>query len=80
MLPNCVHKSLDRHARKQSSAEYTCASTSSISSLNHQLKEPETLVFHPWALYECTMNDAAGRYNQSTIPLLVDVPIQQVVG
>ena len=74
-----VRESVDRHARKGSSAEYTRASPSSVSSLNHQLKEPETLVFHPWAVYECTTNDSAGRYNQSTIALLVDVPSEQVV-
>ena len=47
-----VRKSVDRHTRKGSSAEYTRASPSSVPSLNHQLKvkEPETLVFHPWAV------------------------------
>ena len=74
-----VRQSVDRHVRSCSSAEYTRASLSSVSSLNHQLKEPETLVFHPWAVYECTTNDSAGRYNQSTIALLVDVPSEQVV-
>ena len=47
--------------------------------LNNQLNEPEILVFHPWDLYECTANERTGRYHQSTVALLIDVPSQQVL-
>ena len=69
-----VCNSIDRHARRGSNAEYTNASIGSIASLNHQLREPQILIFHPWCVYECTTNDKNGQYNQSTITLLVDVP------
>ena len=49
-----VCNSIDQHARRGSNAEYTNASTGSIASLNYQLREPQTLIFHPWVVYECT--------------------------
>ncbi len=71
-----VRNSIDQHARRGSNAEYTNTSIGSIASFNHQLREPQTLIFHPWCVYECTTNDKNGQYNQSTIDLLIDVSSQ----
>ena len=37
--------SIDQHSRKGSNAKYTCASTKSIVSLNHQLRERQKYYF-----------------------------------
>ncbi len=47
--------------------------------LNKKLREPEKLVLYKHGLYECTMNDPQGRYNQSSLALLMDLPQGQTV-
>ena len=74
-----IRRSIDTHARGAGISEYTPASPSTIKSLNSNLREPETLVFFPWCIYECTTNHPNGHYNQSTLALLVDLPSQEVL-
>ena len=77
-VPFFICKAVDSH--KRGLAEYTPASPASIKSLNNALREPETLVFFPYALYEVTTNDTSnGLYNHSNLALLVDMPDEQTL-
>ncbi len=57
-------------------SEYLPANTGSKKTLNKKLREPEKLVFFECGLYECTVNDPDlwGRYNQSSLALMLDLP------
>ena len=50
------------------------ASVETKKTLNKKLREPEKLVLYKHGLYECTMNDPKGRYNQSSLALLLELP------
>jgi len=47
--------------------------------LCRKLKEPSTLYFFPFAQYEITFNDANGRFSQSQLAVLVNLPTQEQV-
>jgi len=55
------------------------ASVETKETLNKKLREPEKLVLYKNGLYECTMNDPQGRYNQSSLALLLELPQAQTV-
>ena len=65
--------------RRGTSGDYTTASPHAITSLNNALKEPQKLVFFPWCLYECTINERNNQFMQSNLALLVDLPPQEVL-
>ena len=69
-----IRLSVDSQARSGTTSDYFNASARTVKSLNIQLKEPEKLVLVPWSVYECTTNHSTGRYNQSNLALLVDLP------
>jgi hypothetical protein len=50
------------------------ASVKTKKTLNKKLREPEKLVLYKHGLYECTMNDPQGRYIQSSLALLLELP------
>ena len=43
------------------------------------MKKPQSLVLFPWWVYEVTTNDPNGQYNQSSLAILVDMPIERVL-
>jgi hypothetical protein len=55
------------------------ASVETKKTLNKKLREPEKLVLYKHGLYECTMNDPMGRYNQSSLALLLQLPQRQTI-
>ena len=59
--------------------EYLPASVESKLTLNKKLREPEKLILYKHGLYECTMNDPQGCYNQSSLALLLELPLRQTV-
>ncbi len=59
--------------------EYLPASVETKKTLNKKLREPEKLVLYKHGLYECTMHDPQGRYNQSSLALLLELPQGQTV-
>jgi len=69
----------DKQRIRSSNAEYAPASEQTIKVLNKQLKEPSELIFFKGGVYECTMNDHRGRYNQSQLVLMVDLPSQESI-
>ena len=62
-------------------SEYLPANAESKKTLNKKLREPEKLVFFECGLYECTVNDPdpRGRYNQSSLALMLDLPPSHIV-
>ena len=74
-----VRKSYDSQSPASHRGEYIPANSASVSSLNHQVREPETLILYEWGVYECTVNDTNDKYNQSTLAILKDVPEQETV-
>ena len=64
---------------RSTSAEYGPANQTSIRALNKELKEPLELVFFAGGVYECTINDPAGRFNQSQLAFMLDLPSQESV-
>ena len=71
--------SKDRQRSRSSNAEYGPASEQTIRYLNKHLKEPTEIIFFVGGVYECTINDNRGRYNQSQLALMVDLPSQEAV-
>ena len=57
--------SRDSQRTRSTNAEYSDASENSIKALNKELKEPSQIVFFAGGVYECTINDSRGQYNQS---------------
>ena len=77
--PYHICPSVDHQVRRGTSGDYTTASPHAITSLNNALKEPQKLVFFPWCLYECTINERNNQFMQSNLALLVDLPPQEVL-
>ena len=67
-----------QHTRS-TNAEYNDASAISKKKLNKELKEPSEIVFFPGGVYECTINDSRGRYNQSQLAFMATLPSHQTV-
>jgi hypothetical protein len=55
------------------------ASVETKKTLNKNLREPEKLVLYKHGLYEYTMNDPLGRYNQSSLALLLELPQEHTI-
>ena len=71
--------SRDLQRTRSTNAEYNNASASTIKSLNKELKEPSEIVLFSGGIYECTINDTRGRFNQSQLAFMVDLPSQENV-
>ena len=78
-IPFRVISSRDRQRARSTTAEYGPALDRSIKTLNKELKEPSELVFFSGGIYECTINDSCGRYNQSQLAFMLDIPSQDAV-
>ena len=74
-----VALSTDKQRTRTTNAEYGPASIQSIKALNRHLKEPSELVFLSGGIHECTMNDSDGRYNQSQVAFMLNLPSQNAV-
>ena len=74
-----IRPSLDSQVRVGSRSEYSNADSHSVKALNDALREPDLLCLVQWGVYECTINDPGGNFNQSTICVLVDVPDASVI-
>ncbi len=55
------------------------ASVETKKTLNKNLRESEKLVLYKHGLYECTMNDPRGHYNESCLALLLELPQRHTV-
>ena len=75
----CISKSSDTQRTRSTRAEFYPASEQIIKSLNKELKEPEEIVSFVGAVYECTINDQRGRYSQSQLALMLDLPSRDIV-
>ena len=71
--------SRDSQRTRSTNAEYNGASENSIKALNKALKEPSQIVFFQGGIYECTINDSRGRYNQSQLAFMANLPTQHVI-
>ena len=69
------HCSDDVENPRLSHCDWTKASESTKASLDNKVKEPRTLLLYRGAVYEFTYNDR-GKFSQSQIGLLYDVPLQ----
>ena len=74
-----IAHSRDSQRTRSTNAEYSDASDNSIKALNKELKEPSQIVFFAGGVYECTINDSRGRYNQSQLAFMVNLPPQQLI-
>ena len=77
--PYRVSKSRDSQRTRGTNGEYISASEQSIKSLDKELKEPAELVFFVGGIYECTINDPNGRFCQSQLAFMLDLPSQDTV-
>jgi hypothetical protein len=69
-----IRLSSDSQRGFSSIGEYLPASFETKKALNKKLREPKKLVLYKHGLYECTMNDPWGCYNQSSLALLLELP------
>lgn len=75
-VPFYKRNSVDSQVRANSNGEYSPAQPSTVTSLNISMREPETLVFHQWGLYEITYNHPQGHFchtNRALLPVMPDV-------
>ena len=78
-VPFRISKSRDSQRTRGTNGEYTFASEQSIKSLDKELKEPSEIVFFIGGIYECTINDPEGRFCQSQLAYMLDLPSQDVI-
>ena len=71
--------SRDSQRTRSTNAEYSDASDISKRALNKQLEEPSEIVLFAGGIYECTINNSRGRYNQSQLAFMATLPSQQTV-
>ena len=76
-IPFRISNSRDSQRTRGSNAEYGIATDASIQALNKELKEPSEIVFFRGGIYECTINEKNGKYSQSQLAFLLDLPSQQ---
>ena len=69
----------DKQRTRVANYEYGLATGKIIKALNKYLKVPSELVFFAGGIYECTINDSNGRYNQSQLAFMLDIPSQDAV-
>ncbi len=74
-----IHLSSDSQRGSSSIGKYLPASVEIKKTLNKNFREPEKLVLYKHGLYECTMNDPPGQYNQSSLALLLELPKEHTV-
>ena len=74
-----ISKSRDMQRTRGTNAEYVEASIQSIKVLDKELKEPTELVFFIGGIYECTINDHDGRFCQSQLAFMLDLPTEDAV-
>lgn len=74
-----ISTSIDTQRTRSTHAEFYRATEQSIKSLNKDLKEPTKLIFFIGGVYECTMNDQRGRYSQSQLAYMLDLPSQESI-
>ncbi len=67
--------SSDSQRGSSSISEYSPASIETKKTLN----KTEKLILYKQSLYECTMNNPRGRYNQSSLALLLELPQEHTV-
>ena len=72
--PYRIIYSVDHQVRTGTAGDYTVAMSSTVASLNNNLREPARLVIFPGGVYEITINDPRGRYQQSNLAIIVDMP------
>ena len=72
--PYRIIHSVDHQVRTGTAGDYTVAMSSTVASLNNTLREPARLVIFPGGVYEITINDPRGRYQQSNLAIIVDMP------
>ena len=74
-----ISRSTDTQQTRSTLAKFYAASEQSVKSLNKDLKEPTELVFFVGGVYEFTINDQRGRYIQSQLAYMLDLPSQDSV-
>ena len=74
-----IAHSRDLQRNRSTNAEYSDASTNSIKALNKELKKPSEIVLFAGGIYECTINDSRGKFNQSQLGFMIDLPSQQTI-
>ena len=65
----------DKQRTRCTNTEYGLETGQSIKALNKDLKEPSKLVLFSGNIYECTINDSNGRFHQSRMSFLLDIPL-----
>ena len=78
-IPYRIVLSIDSKRTRSSNAEYSDASPNSIKALDIKLKEPSQIVLFAGGVYECTINDSRGRYSQSQLAFIAQLPSQQTI-
>jgi hypothetical protein len=69
----------DSQRGSSSIGKYLPASFETNKALNKKLREQEKLNLYKHGLYECTMNDPRGRYNLSSLALLLELPQGHII-
>ena len=59
--------------------EYSPATPQSVWYLNKEMREPTEIVLFSGGVYECTINDTRGCYNQSQLAFLLELPAQDSI-
>ncbi len=77
--PHLIHLSSDSQRDSSSIGKYLPASVKTKKTLNKNIMEPEKLFLYKHGLYECIMNYPLGRYNQSSLALLLELPQEHTV-
>ena len=78
-IPYRLAHSRDPQRTRSTNAEYNNASEISKKALNKQLKEPSEIVLFSGGIYECTINNSRGKYNQSQLAFMIDLPSQHTI-
>ena len=71
--------SSDLQRTSGTNGEYSQASAQSVRYLNKEIREPTEIVLFSEGIYECTINDIRGRYSQSQLAFLLEVPAQDSI-
>ena len=74
-----IAHSRDLQRTRSTYVEYSDASTNSVRALNKESKESSEIVFFAGGIYECTINDSRGKFNQSQLAFMIDLPSQQTI-
>ena len=72
--------SKDIQKARYTTSDWRTATDEVSSKLEEQVKPPHQLLFFRGAVYECTYNDSNGKFNQSQIALLYNMPTEDTLG